>query len=811
MQLTGLTQAEVLQRRANGQGNNAKLPTSRSYAQIFQENLLTFINFVFFTLSLLMFSLKRYGDAFLVIIIISTGIVISIVQEIWAKRKLDAIALLSRPKASVMRDGQEQEIRPEEIVLGDLLLLRSGDQILVDGVVTGPGRVEVDESLLTGESDVVPKSAGDQVYSGSICVSGMVYFEATKVGAETVAYKLVTGARTFRHTYTPLQKEINFIIRSLLLLSCFLLLLVGISFFSRSYSFADIVQHAAVVAGLVPTGLLIAITLAYGTAAVRMLGQDILIQQTNAVESLSNVNVLCLDKTGTLTTNQINLQEVFPIGIATDELHRHLGNYAVTTSSPNRTTEALVQACPGDIQALLAEVPFSSGRKWSAIATDTGSYVLGAPEMLSHAVHFTHEMADCIQVGVSQGLRVLLFARSVETAWCAVEDVKDVVLPTLEPLGILHFSDQLRDNVYSTLAEFTQAGIQLKIISGDNPDTVAALAKQAGVEGVDVVSGFDLAKMSPAEFNQVAVSATIFGRITPDQKADLVKALRQQGYYVAMIGDGVNDVLSLKQANLGIAMESGSKATRAVADIILLNDSFGSLPRACIEGQRIRNGIRDSLALFMVRIATVTMLIFSIAMVTESFPLINKHSALLALFGVGLPTGVFPLWAQPGKQRGQDRSVVRSLLHFAIPASITMTLVSLFVYLLYLVRAVLMLPPGQDITNMDYTLPRTALVTILILCHLTLLPFLKPPHRSFVGGEPLSGDLRYTIAAVVLTLGLILVLTIPPIRDFYELSVLTAKDIVFLVLVALEWALVLRLTWRSKFFDRFLGKDLMQP
>jgi cation-transporting P-type ATPase E len=302
MQLTGLTQAEVLQRRANGQGNNAKLPTSRSYAQIFQENLLTFINFVFFTLSLLMFSLKRYGDAFLVVIIISTGIVISIVQEIWAKRKLDAIALLSRPKASVMRDGQEQEIRPEEIVLGDLLLLRSGDQILVDGVVTGPGRVEIDESLLTGESDVVPKSAGDQVYSGTICVSGMVYFEATKVGAETVAYKLVTGARTFRQTYTPLQKEINFIIRSLLLLSCFLLLLVGISFFSRSYSFADIVQHAAVVAGLVPTGLLIAITLAYGTAAVRMLGQDILIQQTNAVESLSNVNVLCLDKTGTLTT-----------------------------------------------------------------------------------------------------------------------------------------------------------------------------------------------------------------------------------------------------------------------------------------------------------------------------------------------------------------------------------------------------------------------------------------------------------------------------------------------------------------------------
>jgi cation-transporting P-type ATPase E len=828
MQLTGLTQPEVLQRRANGQGNNAKLPSSRSYAQIFQENLLTFINFVFFTLSLLMFSLKRYGDAFLVIIIISTGIIISIVQEIWAKRKLDEIALLSRPKASVIRDGQEQEIRPEEIVLGDRLVLRSGDQILVDGHVVGEGKVEVDESLLTGESDLIAKVAGDPVYSGSICVSGAVCFEATKVGAETVAYKLVTGARSFRHVQTPLQKEINFIIRALLLMACFLLLLVGISFFSRSYSFADIVQHAAVVAGIVPTGLLIAITLAYGTAAVRMLGQDILIQQTNAVESLSNVNVLCLDKTGTLTTNQICLQAVYPIGISEAELRTQLGHYAATSTSPNRTSEALAAACPGVVQAVIAEVPFSSARKWSALAYTTAtttadstaditantpanitaSYVLGAPEMMAGSVTLTPEMRDCIQQGSEQGLRVLLFARSHDCTWCQTDDAKSLRLPELEPLGILHFSDQLRNNVYETLAEFTRAGIQLKIISGDNPDTVAALAKQVGIEGVTVVSGIELAKLSSADFAQAANTATIFGRITPEQKAELVKTLRQQ-HYVAMIGDGVNDVLSLKQANLGIAMESGSKATRAVADIILLNDSFASLPQAFIEGQRIRNGIRDSLALFMIRIITVTLLIFAIAMVTESFPLINKHSALLALFGVGLPTGVFPLWAKPGKQRNQ-RSVMRSLMHFIVPAIITMTLVSLSVYLLYLVRAVLLLPPGATISQVDYTLPRTALVTILILCHLALLPFLKPPHRVFVGGEPYSGDWRYVIAAIVLTIGLILTLTIPPVRKFYELAELSWGDILFLMLVAFEWALILRITWRSKFFDRFLGKDLMQ-
>jgi cation-transporting ATPase E len=814
MSLIGLTQAEVIQRRANGQGNNAKLPTSRSYWQIFQENLLTFINFVFFTLSLLMFTLKRYGDAFLVVIIVSTGIVIAIVQEIWAKRKLDKIALLSRPKASVIRDGQEQEIRPEEIVLGDLLVVRSGDQILVDGTIVGEGRIEVDESLLTGESDLVPKAESDTAFSGTNCVSGIAYMEATKVGADTVAYKLVTGARSFRRVYTPLQREINLVIRALLMLACFLLLLVGISYFSRSYSFSDIVQHAAVVAGIVPTGLLIAITLAYGTAAVRMLGEDILIQQTNAVESLSNVNVLCLDKTGTLTTNQINLQAVYPIGISEAQLRQHLGNYAATTTAPNRTVEALQEACTGDCQPIKAEVPFSSDRKWSAIVEEQTTYVLGAPEMMSHAVTFTQEMANCIDQGIHQGLRVLLFAKTPKTDWvidkqadATVQAKRKLELPMLEPLGILHFSDQLRPNVAETLAEFTRAGIQLKIISGDNPDTVAALAKQAGLNQVDVVSGLELAQKGPAEFAQAAATATVFGRITPDQKARLVKTLRQQDRYVAMIGDGVNDVLSLKQANLGIAMESGSKATRAVADIILLKDSFGALPRAFLEGQRIRNGIRDSLALFLVRITTVTLLIFAIAMVTEGFPLINKHSALLALFGVGLPTGVFPLWAKPGKQPRQT-SVINSLLHFTIPASVTMTLVSLFVYLLYLVRASLELPPGVDISQVDYTLPRTALVTVLILCHLALLPFLKPPHRMWVGGEPYSGDWRYSLAALLLALGMLLVLLIPPVRDFCELAVLSPRDIAFLFLVAFEWALILRLTWRMKFFDRFLGVDL---
>ncbi len=813
----GLTHEAVLRRRAAGQGNNVKIQTSRSYLEIFQENFLTFINMVFFSISGIMIALRRYSDAILVVVIILIGVVIGIVQEIWAKRKLDEIALLQRPTAMVIREGVEFEITPDQLVLGDILEVKAGDQILVDGIIFGDGKVEVDESLLTGESDLILKTAGNEVFSGTICVSGSAYFEATQVGVNTVAYKLISGARSFRKILTPLQREINLIIRALLLVACFLWLLVMISFFSRTYSFADIVQHAAVVAGLVPAGLLIAITVAYGTGALRMLGEDVLIQQANAVESLSHVDVLCVDKTGTLTANHINLQSIHAIDYPEAVLREILGDYAYNTSAPNRTSEALGKGCEGKARQVVAEIAFSSARKWSAISlapittdgvTDEAqAYVLGAPEMLEQALTFTPEIRSVLQAGTSQGLRVLIFAMAAGTDWMTAEET---VLPLLKPLAVLYFSDQLRTNVAETLHQFRTAGVELKVISGDNPETVASLARQAGlsVDGdLKVVSGLDLAKLSPAEFDQVAKTATVFGRITPEQKAAIVKSLRTQQRYVAMIGDGVNDVLSLKQANLGIAMESGSKATRSVADIVLLKDSFASLPHALIEGQRIQNGIRDSLAIFLIRIACVTILIFSIAMVTDSFPMFNKQSALLALYGTGLPTAMFPIWAQPGATK-KRRKVLRSILHFIVPATISMTIVALFVYLLFLMRAILDLQPGLQLSDSDYALPRTALVTVLIFCHLLLLPFLKPPTRHWVAGEPLSGDIRYSYIALIMAGVTLLTLTVPIFRDFFELATLSSMDILFLITVALEWAFIQRALWRSRFFDNFLGVDL---
>ncbi len=815
--LQGLTELEVSDRQTAGQDNNVKLETSRSYRQILNENLFTFVNGVFFSIGVVMLLLGRVGDAILVMVVIFGGVIINIYQEIWAKQKLDQIALLNRPTATVIRAGIEYHIDPSAIVLGDILVTQPGDQIVVDGVVVGDGRMEIDESLLTGESDLIPKQKGELVYSGSFCVSGTACYEAQKVGTETVAYQLMTGARTFRQVLTPIQQEINLVIRVFMLVACFLWILVGISFLSKDHSFTDIVQRAAVIAGLVPAGLLLAITLAYGLGAVRMVGQDVLVQQANAVESLSNVNILCLDKTGTLTSNQIQLQDIYPVGITKTELQGILGDYAASTTAGNKTNEAIASVCPGQVRPLKIQIPFSSARKWSALAFETptedtrsqstGVYILVAPETLANVLPLSAQTTDYINAGTEQGLRVLLFAYSQELKALSDAEQSPQLPPNPTLLGVLRFSDQLRPEAKETLAGFAKAGIEIKVISGDNPQTVAALAKQAGFgTEMKVVSGQELAQMDQAQFAQTAQNSTIFGRITPEQKAKLVQSLRQQGYYVAMIGDGVNDVLSLKQANLAIAMESGSKATRAVADIVLLKDSFGALPHTFSEGQRIRNGILDLMKLFMVRTACVTLLIFATAIVTDSFPLENKQSAFISLIGVGLPTMFLPIWAKPGAKH--QSSLVRSLLHFVVPATLTLTLVSLLVYLLYLLVAVLDLPPGLDIRQVDYAVPRTALVAILVMCELLLIPFLKPPTTAWVGGEPLSGDWRYTITALILLGVYITIVAIPPLRRFFELSQLSLNSYLFIGLVALEWCLILRFVWRTRFLDRFLGVDL---
>lgn len=538
-QLQGLTHQEAETRRRSGQGNSLPLQSSRRYSDIFRENIFTFINMVLFLISLVLIALGRIDDVGVIAFVISVNSLVNIVQEIRAKQKLDSIALLTRPKVTLVRDAQEKTADPNEIVLGDVLLVRPGDQIVVDGTVISDGELNMDESLLTGESDLISKQTGDSLYSGSFCVSGTGRYRADKVGQESYANQLTAGAKSFRRVLTPLQRQINWLVRLLLATAILLWLLAGISLLIGFTPFAATVANAAVIAGLVPSGLFLMISLAYALGSVRMADRNALIQRSNAVESLSNVNVICLDKTGTLTANRIQLQSVQPIGMSEPELRSILGDYAASAAFSNKTNDALLQACTGQKRLLKEEIPFASAYKWSAETFDdperSGTYVLGAPDVLRAAVPLTPAMDQAIQTASDQGLRVLLFAHTTRLNTMRTESATQPRLPAdLQPVGLLFFNDELRPRVQETLSQFQQGGIAVKVISGDNPDTVAALATQAGLgENLTAISGQALADMSDSDFAQAADESTIFGRITPDQKARLVKTLQMQGKYVA--------------------------------------------------------------------------------------------------------------------------------------------------------------------------------------------------------------------------------------------------------------------------------------
>ena len=674
--------------------------------------------------------------------------------------------------------------------------------------------MEADESLLTGESDLLDKKPGDPVYSGSFCVSGSAYYEAQKVGEQCLANQITTGARAFRRVLTPLQHQIYLVLRVLLLVAVYLELLLAIRSILEKIPLVESVKMSVVIIGLVPNGLFLAISVAYAMGAVRIARKGALIQQANAVESLSNVDVLCLDKTGTLTANRICFEAIFPLIIAESEFKQRLGDFAASLSSSNPTSAAIATALPGDKLPVAAEVPFSSSRKWSAVALDVpkwrGSYVLGSPEVLQPALTDAADpssplgrtLAAQVQIWAEKGLRVLLLAQRPDSLTLHNKSGQPDLPKRLIPLGLVCLSEQLRPEARQTLEAFQQAGVKLKIISGDNPVTVAALAKQAGLpKDARLISGLDLAKMDSAQFSAAAEACTVFGRITPQQKEQLVQVLRARGHYVAMIGDGVNDVLSLKQANLGIAMQSGSQAARGVADIILMKDSFAALPHAVQEGQRIIVGMQDILKLFLTRVMYVTLLILSVGSI-GGFPFEPKNISILTFLTVGIPTIFLAAWARPAVVRRVN--LTRRLMHFILPAGLTVSLFGLGIFLFHFI------PAYQSSSNPDIAalgVPQTATTSFTLLCGLMMIIFVEPPVKYLAGGDRLSGDWRPTILAILSMLLYITVLLSPWLRRFFELEPLSWWDYALIGGSAIIWALLLRWIWRIRVLERFLDTD----
>jgi cation-transporting ATPase E len=807
----GLCEAEVEARRARGESNAFHSPTSRTYVQILRYHAFSFINTVLFAIGIALVALGRIDDAVLTAGMVVLNVVLGVGQEGRAKHRLDQIALLTRPKATVIREAKVCSVDPGEIVLGDILQVLPGDQIVVDGQVVD-GRMEVDESLLTGESERVARCSGERVYSGSFCTAGRARYVATVVGASSFANQMTASARSFRQVKTPLQKDVDFIVRLLVVLATVLGILIALSFVYTFVPLVERVQIAAVLAALVPQGLFVMITVTYAVAALRMAGKGALIQQINAIESLSNVDVLCLDKTGTLTTNALKLEKVKSLGASSEELVRQLGDYVASSSESNRTAEAIGDACAGRARTIREEVAFSSAHKWSALAFDDhdpqGVYVLGAPEILQGALKPGTELRSLsawTAKWAERGLRVLLFAHAPRAS-SLYDSMGEAQLPRgLVPLGLLSLRDELRPEAESALRDFASAGVQIKIISGDNPDTVASLARQAGLHGAygthgahgahggaALVSGLDLATMNEEQFADAAVRGVVFGRITPAQKERLVRVLRSKGHYVAMIGDGVNDVLSLKQAQLAIAMQSGSQAARAVADIVLLDDSFALLPKAVLEGQRVVRGMQDVMRMVLTHTLFVGLLIIACAIVDVAFPTTPKLRSLLTILTVGIPTLAIAGWAKPGPL---PTNMVSSVLRFVLPAGFTITGVGLTVYLCYL------------LFTQDVDLARTGLTTAVLLCGLLLIPFVQPPTPAWAGGDELSGDWRPTILAVALLAIYVVVLLTPPLRQFFALTQLPPGDVLLVGGVVAVWGIALRFTWRKRLLERLLTAD----
>jgi cation-transporting ATPase E len=570
---------------------------------------------------------------------------------------------------------------------------------------------------------------------------------------------------------------------------------------------------------------------------VRIGQQGGLVQQINAVESLSNVTVLCTDKTGTLTANKIRFDEVHPVGIDKATLEQRLADFAGNASATNKTTEAIVAWRAGDPRRVSDEVPFSSARKWSGLAFDDpglqGVFVLGALEMLQP--HFTaanHAEAAALErlrQWSDAGLRVLVFAHNPVTT--TLHDAGgEPTLPPLTWIGVISFSDELRPHLQETLQAFTTNGIKLKVISGDNPQTVAALAKQAGLPGdLRAVSGPELAEMSEGEFAQTAAEATVFGRISPQQKEQLVAALRRQGEYVAMIGDGVNDVLSLKKANMGIAMESGSTATRAVAGMVLLGDSFEAMPKALLEGQRIVASIQSILKVYMVTVFALVLLITGISALQLGFPFTAPQNTILSFFARGAPPAIISLTALAVVNRGR---LSTNIMHFTLPAALLMFVFGLLIYvgaIFVADRGLAQMDAGAEMmaivagaarVPVDSLSPerfallatvytaQTSLVTFFVLAGILTMVFAEPPLRWFAGGAPYRGHWLTGASAVALIVAYYILLLWPWPRAFFELVPLPLSFHIAILVMTAAWAFLLRTMWRRNWLGRFLDMPL---
>ncbi|MDX3544572.1 HAD-IC family P-type ATPase [Streptomyces europaeiscabiei] len=766
----GLTAAEVADRVARGEVNDVPVRSSRSTVEIVRANVFTRFNAIIGVLWLVMLFVAPFQDSlFGYVILANTGI--GIIQEWRAKKTLDSLAVIGEAKPTVRRDGVAAPVGTSDVVLGDVIEIGPGDKIVVDGECVETDGLEIDESLLTGEADPVVKQPGDQVMSGSFVVAGGGAFTATKVGREAYAAQLAEEASRFTLVHSELRSGISTILKYVtwMMIPTAVGLIIS-QLIVKENDFKDsVARTVGGIVPMVPEGLVLLTSVAFAIGVIRLGRKQCLVQELPAIEGLARVDTVCLDKTGTLTEGGMDVTELRPLdGVDEAYVRRVLGALGESDPRPNASLQAVIDAYPDSEDWRCTEsLPFSSARKYSGASFSEGdgessTWLLGAPDVLlpedAPALTETERLNE-------EGLRVLLLARVTRE----LDDPE--ITRGAYPTALVVLEQRLRPDAADTLRYFEEQDVRAKVISGDNAVSVGAVAGKLGLTG-EVVD----ARRLPAERDGMAEaldSGTVFGRVTPQQKRDMVGALQSHGHTVAMTGDGVNDVLALKDADIGVAMGSGSEATRAVAQIVLLNNSFATLPSVVAEGRRVIGNITRVATLFLVKTVYSVLLAALVACWQVEYPFLPRHLTLLSTLTIGIPA--FFLALAPNKERAKPH-FVRRVMRYAIPGGVLAAVATFATYLIARHHYA-----GEGALEAE----TSAATLTLFLISMWVLAIIARPYTWW----------RLGLVAAMGACFLV-VLVVPSLQDFFALRLVGTTMPWIAVAIAAGASAVLEFLWR---------------
>ena len=763
----GLSERDVAERQADGRGNAMKTSSSRSIMDIIRANVFTLFNGIILGAMVLVLITGSWKDAvFGFVIIVNTGI--GIVTELKSKRTLDKLSILVESEYLVHRDGADVQVPHDGIVLDDLLWIRSGEQVPADGTIVQTWGLELDESMLTGESRTVRKKAGSEVYSGSTAVSGMALVRVTAVGEHSYAAKITAEAKVFKKTTSDLNKGINTILKVMTFVVvplCVLLIwsqMKAVGGWSQAFATGQwrqaVISAVAGVVGMIPEGLVLLTSLNFAVAAMRLARKNTLVQELESVETLARVDCLNLDKTGTITDGGIAFNELRMLGGGENEQDTRQALFDLSNEEqPNGTGQAVLEGLGRQgvtAGRVLARVPFSSARKWSAIVSDSGVWYMGAPEVIISALGGGHEdVLRMVNENANEGNRVLLIARH---AGQAPEDFEEN--PRLDssarPVALVLCSERIRSDAESTLAWFREQGVRCRIISGDNPVTVGAIARKVKLTG-DREPVYMDARELPEDIDELAEvldNVDVLGRVLPNQKKAVVQALHKNDHVVAMTGDGVNDALALKEADLGIAMGNAAPATKAIAQVVLVDSKFSHLPDVVARGRQVMANMERVASLFLVKTVYSALISLGVVLTQIPFPYLPRHITYLGALTIGIPAFILAL--APNTRRYIPGFLKRVVL-FALPGGIAVALsVLLSTWLL----------PGVmhwDLANAaDLTQLRALNAIILFVLGILVLARVAQPLTGWRGLMVLAFAIAGAIGMVI-----------PFVRNFFALIV----------------------------------------